>query len=245
MITSLNNKIVKHIRKLSNANYSKKSDDFMIEGFTMLDEAIRSGSEIVDVISSEEFEDRLRCDYNIEPVVVSEDIIKKLSQTVSGRELIAIVKKKNGNNIFSDFIIYLEDISDPGNLGTIIRTADAFGIKDVAVSENSVDFYNDKVIRSSMGSIFRVNLNKINLDKIAELQKEGYSLIATLPHGDTKRTVNGKCILAFGNESKGLSTDLINMANNRFTIPMHGGAESLNIGVAAGISMYVFMEVKC
>lgn len=243
MITSLNNKIVKHISRLSNANYSKKSEDFMVEGFTMLDEAIKSNSEILNVIVSEEYEDRLRRDYNLEPTVVSDDIIKKLSQTVSGRELIALVKKKSGERFFSDLIIYLEDISDPGNLGTIIRTADAFGIKDVITSKNSVDFYNDKVVRSSMGSIFRVNLNKLDLEDLKELQSNGYKIVATLPHGDSKRNVEEKCIIAFGNESKGLSDDLIEIADNKFTIPMQGNAESLNIGVAAGILMYVFTEV--
>lgn len=243
MITSFNNKIVKHISKLSNANYSKKSDNFMIEGFTMLDEAIKSNSKIVSVITSKEFEDKLRCDYNLSPIVVSNDIIKKLSQTVSGREIITLVKKKDENNNFSDLIIYLEDISDPGNLGTIIRTADAFGIRDVITSRNSVDFYNDKVIRSSMGSIFRVNLNKLDLSELENLKNSGYKIVATLPHGDTKKNVSGKCIITFGNESKGLSDDLIKMADNKFTIPMHGDAESLNIGVAAGILMYIFTEV--
>lgn len=243
MITSFNNKIVKHISRLSNANYSKKSDNFMVEGFTMLDEAIKSNSKIMSVIASEEYEDKIKNDYNLLPIIVSNDIMKKLSQTVSGREVITIVKKKNENNNFSDLIIYLEDISDPGNLGTIIRTADAFGIRDVITSKNSVDFYNDKVIRSSMGSIFRVNLNKLDLSELEVLKNKGYKIVATLPHGDTKRNVSGKCIIAFGNESKGLSNDLVKMADNKFTIPMHGDAESLNIGVAAGILMYIFTEV--
>lgn len=243
MISSLNNKIVKEIRKLSNASYARKSDHFMVEGFTMLEEALRTGADIEEVLVSEAYAEDLYRNFDISGTVVSEDIIKKLSQTVSGRESIALVKKRFSNEPLSDLIIYLEDISDPGNLGTIIRTADAFGIKDVVTSHQSVDFYNDKVVRSSMGSVFRVNLRSMDLDDLKSLKEDGYKIVGTLPHGKSKKIINGKTIVAFGNESKGLSDELVAMCDDKFTIPMRGDAESLNLGVAAGILMYIFTEV--
>ena len=243
MISSLNNKIVKEIRKLSNASYARKSDHFMVEGFIMLEEALRTGADIEEVLVSEAYAEDLLKNFNIRGTVVSEEIIKKLSQTVSGRESIALVKKRFSNEPLSDLIIYLEDISDPGNLGTIIRTADAFGIKDVVTSHQSVDFYNDKVVRSSIGSVFRVNLRSMAMDDLKSLKEDGYKIVGTLPHGKSKKIMTGKTIVAFGNESKGLSDELVAMCDDKFTIPMRGDAESLNLGVAAGILMYIFTEV--
>ena len=143
----------------------------------------------------------------------------------------------------------LDRIQDPGNLGTIIRTADAFGVDGILISEGSVDGYNPKVVRATMGSIFRVNILHIkkSLNILEELKNRGIKIYSTSLQGKNYiQEINFKIpsLLIIGNESKGVSDELLNMAHSLIKIPMVGKAESLNAAVASSIIMYEAMKQR-
>ena len=127
-------------------------------------------------------------------------------------------------------------------MGTIIRTADAFGIKNILTVNNCVNVYNEMVLRSTMGSIFRVNVTSIELDDLRSLIERGYKLISTSPNGDKIKKFNSKIILALGNEANGVSEEVFRESFKRVKIPMKGKTESLNVAIAAGISIYIMTE---
>ena len=174
---------------------------------------------------------------------VNEKLLKKISDTVSPQDLIAIVNYKDDKPIQEESFIALDQISDPGNIGTIIRTAEWFGFKQIIMSENCADKYNPKLVRSAMGSLFRMKI-------ITEL-KLSQSLKIIFPHHlilgaslEAKKTIdrfkpNRKFGLIFGNESHGISEMTKNILDDTFKIPGYS-AESLNVAVAAGISFYYF-----
>ena len=156
------------------------------------------------------------------------------------------------NNItlkINDDVVVLDKIQDPGNLGTIIRVVDAVGLKDIILTKGSVDCYNEKVVRSSMGSIF--NLNIIYLDEeelLGYLTRNNYKLIVTaleensISYTDIK--VEEKNAIVFGSEGNGVSSSFLKLANEVVMIPIYGSAESLNVAMASGIMLYKFKELK-
>ncbi|MDY3946900.1 MAG: RNA methyltransferase [Ezakiella sp.] len=247
-ITSSDNNKIKSLIRLKTAHGFKKSDCFIAEGFTMLDEAIKSDADVMEVFLLEKYKDDFFNRYDLleksKINFLTEDLMKKVSNTVSSREVVFTVKKNLVKTALDEFysypdrLLFVEDISDPGNLGTIMRTAEAFGFNDIIITNNSASFFNDKVVRASMGAIFRLNLYNMSVEDIIELAKD-YKLIATCPRGESEFNVDERFILALGNEARGLSESLLDNADYRLTIPMRGKIESLNLSVAAGISMYI------
>ncbi|MDR1831152.1 MAG: RNA methyltransferase [Fusobacteriaceae bacterium] len=147
------------------------------------------------------------------------------------------------NSPLSDFCVVLDGVGDPGNLGTILRTLDATGFEDVLLSEDCVDIYNEKVIRSTMGSIFRIRFRRMDRASIAEtLKSKGYKLMATAISPEAvdydEVDYSGKVALILGNEGSGVSEELLQSADIRVKIPMYGQAESLNVAVACGVLLY-------
>lgn len=238
-IESDENKIVKYVNKLKNPKYIKEEKKFIIEGFHLLEMA---NLEDIDFVLTLE---KLDLDSSINQYIVNEKIMKKLSINKSFSKVIAVCKIRNNQKIEGDLILYLDNLQDPGNIGTILRTALAFNIKTI-ISTSLVTFYNQKTIQSSQGAIFHLNLLKGD-DKILFGLKKDYKLIATSLNENTidLREFNwpNKVVLIVGNEGNGVSKEILNMADATIKIPIEN-IDSLNVGIATAILIYNFKTTK-
>lgn len=171
-----------------------------------------------------------------------EKTLRKCSTLTTPNKVIAIVKKEEQTPVFESFIIALDAIQDPGNMGTIIRMADWFGIKQIICSQNTVDFYNPKVIQASMGSFLRVKINYVNLER--HLKETKLPIYGALLEGKNvyQERLKNTGILILGNEGSGISKEIIPLINHPITIPKIGGAESLNVSTASAILLSEFFR---
>ena len=174
--------------------------------------------------------------------VVEEHELSKISQQSTSNNVIAVFKKREDNFdivVKNNFTIMLENIQDPGNMGTIIRTADWFGVKNIICSENTVDLYNNKVVQSTMASLGRVNVVYTNLANWLKSNHD-VKVIATVLNGKSLNSIStfNEAIIMIGNEANGLSQELIDISDEKVSIPRIGMAESLNAGIATSIFLY-------
>ena len=236
VITSLDNKRIKNLAKLLNKKYRDETGMFLVEGEHLVIEAKRAGS-LIEVIKCEDYE----MDFDVTTTIVTYDVIKKLSNTLNPQKVIGVCKKLDNKDIGNKVLI-LEDIQDPGNLGTIIRSSVAFGVDTIVVSNNTVDMYNDKVLRSSEGMIFHIDIVKIDVNEcIDKLHSEGYEIYGTKVDGGTdlrEITVGDKYAVVMGNEGAGVSEFTLDKCDKYIYIPMNSDCESLNVGVATSIILY-------
>jgi len=236
LITSLeNNKIKKYI-KLKQKKYREIDKLFLIEGEHLVLEAFKS-NKLYDLLVLDGYNISIDFDYTF----VSLDIMKKLSDMDSTPKVIGIVKIEDNTSIVGNKVLMLDDIQDPGNLGTIIRSSVAFNVTDIVLSNNTVDLYNDKVIRSSQGMIFKINIIKKDLiESINELKNDNYLILGTnVRNGIDIREVNtSKFCLIMGNEGQGVKQEIQDMCDKNIYIKMNNECESLNVGVATSIILY-------
>lgn len=243
---------VKYYASLKQKKYRKEHKQFLIEGFHLIEECLNSPYELEYII--------LRNDVDLSghPGILSkisknktkvdalhENAFNKLVETESSQGVIGVVNQPaNTETEEGDIILALDTINDPGNLGTIIRTAYWFNIKSILLSENSADVFNSKVIRSSQGGVFHVNILE-DCDLQSQLQqyknKNAGIYLFTLD-GETKlREITKsteKKVLVFGNESRGISDELIEQEYNKIRIEGYSGCESLNVAISCGIVLY-------
>lgn len=252
VITSKDNDLVKHIRKLKEKKHRDEFGEFIIEGAKMINEAIQEKVKIKYIVICDDCktENSLSKDelYEIakfECVYVSEKIFNLISEVSTPQGIMAIVEKpvKNENKIDyrSNLFLILDNIQDPGNMGTILRTADSLNMKQIIVSPGTADCYNSKVVRSTMGAIFRVNVIERDLEKvIKEMQKHKITVYATdLKTDKTIYDIDySKSAVIIGNEAKGVSQRVLELADQRIKIPMPGKTESLNAAVATSVILY-------
>lgn len=236
MITSKSNTLYKKIKSLQKKKYREIEGAYIIEGKKLLEEAQRSNVEILHLITDERF-------FYEGATVFSNALFKELSYMENSEGILAVVKKKQ-NFQLHDQILFLENINDPGNLGTILRTAEAFGFQSVILSHSSCDIYNAKVVRASMGSLFRLHITYENLDILDDLKD--YKKIATSLENTSKsiyESVPGsKMILIIGNEHNGITEEMKQYVDEFVIIPMQGENESLNVGIAAAIAMFYYAK---
>ena len=233
IINSKANILVKEIRNLSKKKNRDKFGLYIIETKKLLDEAIKSNIEIKTIILREDISDK----YD-DAVVFSEKLFNSLSNLVTPDGYMAIVYKKEMLDI-SDKVLILDNLQDPGNMGTLIRSCEAFGFNTI-ISINSVDYYNEKVLRASMGSNFRLNLIESNYDQLKELLNHKI-LIADMDGKDFNQIEKlDKIALVIGNEGNGISDDIKKLDHELISIPMQGEIESLNAGVSGSILMSRF-----
>ena len=253
MITSSSNIQIKNLIKLQkNARTRREQNAFVTEGKKMFEEAKTLGivkrayvaESYMDTISMP-VEEYLK---GIEYEIVDDKVLKEAADTMTPQGIMAIVTKPAYE--LSDFLqgeqinlLLLEDLRDPGNLGTIMRTAEGAGISGVIMSKETVDLFNPKVVRSTMGSIFRVPFlyTEDILTTVDELKKKDISIVATDLQGKNnydEEDYNKKSCIVIGNEAKGISDMMREKADVLVKIPMCGKLESLNASVAAGIMMY-------
>lgn len=241
LITSVQNKQVKEWRKLHRKKYRYERKQFLIEGFHLIEEAYWTDQEVETIIVAENVEAPKWFDDDY-VVRVSNQVFDVISQTETPQGIAAVVKMSKVAQEHEKYILLVDAIQDPGNLGTIIRTADAAGFSKVVLGEGTVDLYNDKVIRASQGSIFHIPIVSGDLtDEIPRLQADGYSVWATtLRRAQNYREINvsEKTAIILGNEGQGVDEAYIELADKLVKIPIYGKAESLNVGIAAGILMY-------
>ena len=236
LITSLNNDPVKELAKLKEKKYRDSVNAFLVEGEHLVLEAYKAGL-IKELILEK---DRL-FPINVPTTYVTNDIIHKISCLESPSDVMAVVSKKEEDNI-GEKILILDDIQDPGNLGTIIRSAVAFGIDTLVLSPNTVDLYNPKVIRSTQGMIFHLNIIIRPLNEFIEnLKKDNYKILGTkVTSGiDVKESKTySHFALIMGNEGSGVKEEILDSCDECLYIKMNEECESLNVGVATSILLY-------
>ena len=236
VITSLDNKRIKNYAKLLNKKYREQEGLFLVEGEHLVIEAKNAGC-LVEVIKCEDYD----MDFDVSTTLVTYDVIKKLSNTLNPQKVIGVCKMLDNKDIGNKVLI-LEDIQDPGNLGTIIRSSVAFNVDTIVLSNNTVDMYNDKVLRSSEGIIFHIDIVKMEVSEcIDKLHEEGYEIYGTKVDGGTtltEITVGEKYAVIMGNEGAGVSSSTLDKCDKYIYIPMNTECESLNVGVATSIILY-------
>ena len=229
-ITSMQNEKVKLWTSLKLKKNRDKYKCFLIEGDHLITEALKKNL-VIETISITD----ASADY-----LVTKEIMTKISDQKSISNNVAVVKYIPNKEITGNIII-LDDIQDPGNLGTIIRSSVAFSFPNIIMSNNSVDLYNSKVIRATEGMIFQTNVIRTDLkDAIDKLKKDNYTIIGTdVTNGqDIKNITFSKVALILGNEGNGISKQINKLSDYLVNIKMNKNVESLNVGVAASILMY-------
>ena len=229
---------VKYIQSLGQKKWRDSEQVFVAEGPKLVKELLLAENcKIIQLYALKEWLDSSKAD--APTIEVSVDELQKISQLSTPNQVLAIAKKVKWENeaiTKGNISLALDEIQDPGNMGTIIRLADWFGIKNIFCSMNCADVYNPKVVQASMGSITRVRMEYTDLPLLLEKNNELRIYATTLNGRDiTKIEKFNEGIIVIGNESKGISDEILALANVRLTIPRKGKAESLNAAVATGI----------
>ena len=257
IITSKDNENKKSIEKLKKRKYRNLNKEYIIGGIKILKEAIQERAVIKKIVICEEclanniIDEKLLYEIaKYDCLYVSKKIFEGLTDVSKPQGILAVVEKNNKKDINynEDIIVALDGLQDPGNLGTILRTLDSANLTQVIVSKDTVDAYNPKVVRSTMGAIFRVNIVEAeNLkETLKEMKRHKYKVMCT----DLTASKNiyeidyNKKILVIGNEANGISKELLEIADEKIIIPMLGKTESLNASVATSIIVYEYVRRK-
>ncbi len=251
-ITSIKNPLIKEIKSLERRKNRWDGSKFVIEGIKLIDEALENKASLLKIIVSDTLKNTVQGErlFNSirnlnEAVYLPQKLFDSIANVENSQGIIGVVAfNPLGLEILpSDgLIVYLDGLQDPGNMGTIIRSADAFGIRGIVIGNNCVDPYNPKVVRATMGSIFRVPLyfRRDNSGDFEDIFRERRIIATSLKDATPLNSLqfSGKDVIVIGNEGNGVSFDIIEKSDARVIIPMRGDAESLNAGVAASIIMY-------
>lgn len=238
-ITSVENDRVKNYARLKEKKYRDQKGVFLVEGDHLVEEAYKANL-IDEILLLEERE----CPYELPVVYVTEEILKKLTMMETHSTIMALCHKKEMNKDLGNHLLLLDEIQDPGNLGTIIRSSKAFNINTIILGNKCCDLYNPKVIRSTQGMAFHMNIISADLKElILNLKKEQIPIFGTKVDGGIdictlSNSQKEKYALVMGNEGNGISSDILNLCDKYLYIPMNQEVESLNVGVAASILLY-------
>lgn len=236
LITSINNQTIKELDKLKQKKYRDLEQKFLIEGEHLVEEAEKSGVlEKIILLENSEYPSKL------EKIYVSKNVMKKLSSLDTPPNIIGVCKMLSKKELGKK-VLLLDDIQDPGNLGTIIRSSVAFNVDSIVMSLNTVDLYNPKVIRSTQGMVFKINLIKDDLGQVIEkLKSKNIPIYTTnVNGGENIKNINSTDSygLIMGNEGNGVKDEISTLADKKIYIPMNSKVESLNVSVAASILLY-------
>ena len=259
VISSKDNELVKHIKKLKEKKYRDEYGEFIVEGFKMIEEAIEEKVKIKKIIICDDCRQNCSLPQNLmyevakfDCVYVTEKVFNNITNVVNHQGIMAIVDKKDIENAKVDYsqdnFLILNDVQDPGNIGTILRTADSLNINQIIVSNKTADVYNPKVVRSTMGAIFRVKVIMVDdlKKEIKNMQNNGIKVYSTdLNTDESIYTISyDRAAIVIGNEANGVDRDIINISDGRIKIPMLGKTESLNAAVATSIILYEMYREK-
>lgn len=244
----ISNSLIKFINSLKTNKYRNVHQKFIAEGPKIVSELLNSSFIVDKILATKDWMDSQKDPdlKNINVIEISEKELKKISALKTPNKVLAIVnipdRKKIPSNIFSDLILMLDEIKDPGNMGTIVRTADWFGIPYIICSDNCVDIYNPKVVQATMGSISRVKVYYTDLYKYLQNIPSETKVFATMLDGKNiyRAELDEKGIILIGNESRGISKNLESFITDKISIPSFTSskfetAESLNASVATAI----------
>lgn len=238
---------LKYYSVLLQKKYRKKENKFIVEGKRSVEEVLKSKYKCELVIMNESFAQKdssmiSNLSKEIRTEIIPDKNFQKLTDTKSSQGIAAVASMISSSMEISkdeNLVVALEDISDPGNVGTIIRTCDWFGVSSVIISPDSVDLFNPKVIRSTMGSLFHVNVYESSdfYADLTELKKMGRKILCSDMNGENVFThkIKEKAVLILSNEAHGPSEALLKLSDEIITIPRYGNAESLNVASAAAV----------
>lgn len=258
VITSKDNENIKYLKKLKEKKYRDQENCYIIEGIKLIKEAIQENARIKLIVVCDDctqgniIDSELKYEIaKYDCIYVTEKIFTKLTDVVNPQGILAVIEKRKTNKQIEyndDLFLILDNIQDPGNMGTILRTADSIDLKQIIVSKNTVDAYSPKVVRSTMGAIFRINIiESDDLEKtIKEMKKHKIKIMATsLQTEKTMYEVSyNKSAIIIGNEANGVSREILELADEKIKIPMPGKTESLNASVATAIILYEALRQK-
>ena len=238
---------IKYIKSLQVKKYRKQEQCFLIEGAKSVLELLASDFEVVKLIGTADFLSSLKRNAASEIIEVSEKELEGLGEFQTNNTALAVARIKQNVPVTvldTEFALVLDDIRDPGNLGTIIRAADWFGIHKIIASSETADFYNPKVISATMGSFTRINIYYTDLGSyLLNTKQKVYG--ACLDGKNIHELSFGKSgLIVIGNESRGISPEIERYITDKITIPKYGQAESLNAGVAAAVILDNLMRSK-
>ena len=258
VISSKDNEIIKSIKKLKDKKYRDIENAYVIEGIKLLKEAIAEKADIRQIIICDDCEKteeipkelmyeiaKYECNY------VTSKVFKYLTEVKTPQGILAVISKTPKDqeiDYTQDIIVALDDIQDPGNLGTILRTVDSIGLNQILVSKETADSFNPKVVRSTMGAIFRVKVIECDnlIEKLKEARKHKYKVVvSSLQTNNSVYDINyKKKVIVIGNEGNGVKKEIQEMADEKIKIPMLGKTESLNASVATGVILYEYVRQK-
>ncbi len=234
--TSIENEHIKEIKKLNNKKYRDLNGKFIIEGKHLVEEAIKNNL-VEEILLLEGNYEK----YDVKTNYVNEKVMKYITELDNPSKTIGICHRKN-DKIQGNHILILDDIQDPGNLGTIIRSAVAFNIDTIILSKTGVDLYNSKVLRSTQGMIFNINIVVSDIkEEILKLKSDNYKIFTTnVEGGKLVKSIekNQKFAIIIGNEGKGVSKEIKELSDEYIYIEMNKKCESLNAAVATSIILY-------
>lgn len=234
--TSIHNHKIKYFKKLHTKKHRDQEGLFLIEGEHLVEEAFKKGflKEVI-ILDGNNYE------FDVPKTVVSSNVLKHLSELESPAEIIGVCKKMV-SEVIGDRVLMLDGIQDPGNLGSIIRSAVAFNIDTVILSNDTVDLYNAKVVRATQGLLFHINIIRDDLvNNVLDLKRDGYMVYGTEVTGgkSLKNIVKiNKFVIIVGNEGSGVSSKVKKLCDSLIYIDVNPVVESLNVGVAASIILY-------
>lgn len=236
LYTSIDNNKIKNIKKLNSKKYRDKTNLFLVEGEHLVLEAYKKG-----YLKELFLESDTIFPLDVQTNYLTNNVINYISELETPQNIIGICNKLEKKEI-GDRILILEDIQDPGNLGTIIRSSVAFNIDTIVLSKNCVDLYNSKVVRASQGMLFHINIITEDLFKfLPKLKDLNFKIYGTrVTHGKSIKSIekNSKFAIIMGNEGNGMSDEISELCDEFVYIDMNSACESLNVGVAASIILY-------
>ena len=241
-LTSLKNPKIQAWRSLKDKKGREEHQSFLVEGIRMVREALASSFPVRAVLMREDFTPEESIPDKAPVYTMPTHVFQAVCDTKSPQGIAAVLALQS-REASGPRLLALDGVQDPGNVGTIIRTADAAGFDGILFSPDCADLFSPKVLRSTMGSIFRLGFSfPASLpEALDKMKKDGYSVLSSQLDGDPfydRKDVSSSFILIIGNEGNGVSDAVKELATHRLRLPMRGGAESLNAAVAAGIMMY-------
>ena len=234
---------IKLIHSLERKKIRDEQGKFVLEGEKMLLEILKWKSDnLVHLFYTEDFKSNLAGFDESKCTEISEKELKSISRLQTPNKALAIFEKWEESDIKSDFYIALDGVQDPGNMGTIMRLADWFGVPEIICSKDTVDCFNPKVVQATMGAIFRVQVRYVDLEEY--LPKLNLPIYGALLAGENvyRKELSPKGILILGNEGKGISSTIQQLINHPISIPRFGEAESLNVSTAGAILLSEFFR---
>ncbi len=252
-IESSSNSIYKNTKKLLSAHDRKKARLFIAEGLRLVSDAVRHGADIKYILvrgsyGGEDFSQKFKV-YELD-----EKLFDDISSTVNSQGIIAVAAypSNDSERLFDESVrtvVYLDSVCDPGNLGTILRSADAFGADAAVLSRGCADIYSPKVVRSTMASLFAIPVYTDGADMglLRRLSESGFKVCGTFLDGDVychDADLTGRTVIVMGNEANGICEKTAQLCAERIKVPMTGGAESLNVAVCCSVMLYEQLRQK-